>query len=235
MKKLTEYEQLKLKVDISLTLTKKENIVVCQAESQEFVLPESVSKDLDFKGRDQLKGLMSSDCTFHIKLNKKKNYEVIKDDNDYGMMVNKTTWAVDEKEIPDFSSDTGFYALNSGDPIFSAIHDHLDKELAAGKLDDLITRNDGEPWTLAEAKIALEIYLKAKDYEDKDRMEMVKEYIREGKLHRSFHSVKMMVHGMCYFDEDSENHGLNHMGKIFKEVWDNHQDEVLTKIKNETK
>lgn len=231
--KYDQYEKLEHTVEMPITFTKKDNLTLLSLAGRDLVLPKSVADSIEFNGRDSLTGEMSAECTFYIKLNKSKKYEVVKGDNDYEMLVGKMVWKADNKEIPDFSSESEFYTLNGGDPLNPSLHQELEKKLQAGDLEHLIHRNDGKPWSLAEAKVVLEIYLKTKDSEYGDQMDMIKAYINEGRLNRSFHSVRMMVHGMCFFDEDHQNDGFSNMGKIFKQVWDENQDEILTKIKTE--
>lgn len=221
--KTLKYEQLIHQFKIPLVCLKKDNGVleVTLNNSEKLLLPQSFNQQLNIQNDEKQDGFVDCEAIFHIKLNKKKNFEVVENDNEFNLTLTKSSWSINNNEIPDPSEDQEYYKINSGDPLFDVVYAFLNKSLENGELDELITRNDGEPWTREEAKLALEIYLRtAHGVEYSDQMDMIKAYINNGYLNRSLPSVRMMVHGMCHFDEDHENSGLANLGKVFKDVWD---------------
>lgn len=237
MKKNDKYEQLTHSFNIPVMCIKSDAKVEIltnpkNSNSMSFLLPVSIINQINFNGQEKLEGVISCEAIFHIKLNKKKVFEVVKEeDNDFSLTLTKNDWTIDNQSISDPTSDSEFYKLNNGDPVFDAVNHYLDSALANGELDEIITRNDGEPWSRDEAKMALEIYLRtAHTGEYSDQMDMIKAYINNGYLSRSFPSVRMMVHGLCHFDEDHENTGFSNLGKIFKEVWDEYHAGKITDL-----
>lgn len=106
----------------------------------------------------------------------------------------------------------------------------INDEISKGTFEEYLS-TERTPWTEEEALVALEIYVKSLNMEYADQMALIKEYIQQGKLNRSFHSVKMMVHGLCYFDSDHPNDGFSNLGQVFRQVWDNYK-AGLVKIKD---
>ena len=222
MNKLEKYEKITYSFKIPVTSILKDNKAEALLDhSVKCIIP--IEKDLQ-SSSEKIEGHIDCEAIFHIKLNKRKVYEVVQDDNDFNLTLTKSNWNLNGIEISDPVDNKSFYSLNSGDPLFDAVYNHLNKKLELGELDELITRNDGDPWTRDEAILALEIYMRtAHSAEYSEQMDMIKAYIMNGYLNRSLPSVRMMVHGMCNFDEDHENSGLTNLGKVFKEVWDDYQ------------
>ena len=222
---MDKFLKLTYRLDLPVVLTRREDRVWLQLNDTSLLLPRSVSKEL---GEDVTNGSMSVECDFQIKLNRSKNFEVLSLDHkdSEGFTTSKELLKVDGKEIENFTSDPerSFYKENSPELFDNTLIAVLNEKLKNGELDEIIDRNDGEPWTESEAYLVLQIYLKTKGAEYQDQMDLIKEYINEGKLKRSFYSVRMMVHGMCYLDEDHQNDGFNHMGKVFKATWDKYQE-----------
>ena len=214
----------KAELRMPLKFIKKEDKSECVIHGRVFNLTKKDADLVPWNGQDQVLGELISTAYFAIKFSKKKNWETVKDDNEHGLTLSDEKWSIEGNEISGFMTDVvEFYKINSADPVFDSVLEVLDAQLANGDLDHLITRNDGDDWSEAEAKVILEIYLKTKDGDMADKILMIKEYINEGKLNRTQTAIRLQVDGMHFFDEDSEKHGFSNMAKVFKKVWDDSQ------------
>lgn len=221
-KTLIKYEKLVHQFDLPLVFLKKDNGVVEVRinHAETCILPQSYAQSLNIHPDQSVEGSISCEAIFHIKLNKKRNFEVVQDINEFSLTLTKTNWSIDGQELSDPSDDKDFYKLNPGDPLFGAVHSFLNQALEKGELDDLITRNDGEPWSRPEALMALEIYLRSDfDMTQKEQDDLIKEYIKNGLLSRTVASVRMMVHIYRGLDDDNPKDGFSGAGNVFREIW----------------
>lgn len=234
---LVKYEKLVHQFDLPLVCVKKDNgtVEVRINHSETCVLPQSCTQSLNLQTDQPVDGSISCEAIFHIKLNKKRNFEVVQDINEFSLTLTKTNWTIGGQELADPLDNQEFYKINSGDPLFNSVHSYLNQALEKGELDDLITRNDGEPWSRPETIMALEIYLRTDfDMTQKEQNEVIKEYIKNGLISRSIASVRMMVHIFRGLDDDNPKEGLSAPGTVFKNVWKEYNaDSVQVDIKRD--
>jgi hypothetical protein len=125
-------------------------------------------------------------------------------------------------ELPSLTLENFNMVSPGNEDLRKLVIEIINDEINAGKFEEVLS-TERKPWSEEEAIVALEIYVKSLNMAYADQMALIDQYIKEGRLNRSFYSVRMMVHGLCYFDSDHPNDGFSNLGQVFRQVWDNYK------------